>query len=98
MKLFRQVLFWVHLSAGLIAGLFIGVMSFTGVVLAFQDELVSWSEQDARQITPPPDGKRHSVDELQHKLREAQPEFRAASVALINSRSATVSFSAGRDA
>jgi len=50
MKLFRQILFWSHLTAGIMAGHFIGVMCFTGTVLAFQDEIVIWAERDRRQI------------------------------------------------
>ena len=37
MPLFRRILFWTHLAAGLIAGLFIGIMFFTGATLAFED-------------------------------------------------------------
>ncbi len=117
MKLFRQILFWSHLAAGLTAGLFIGVMSFTGTTLAFEDELVTWAERDARQVTPPAilpsdssaktsattealakqGATRLSLADLQHKLREAQPEFRTASMTLQNDPTAAVAFSAGRD-
>lgn len=117
MKLFRKILFWSHLAAGLTAGLFIGVMSFTGTTLAFEDEIVTWAERDARQVTPPAilpsdssaktsatteslakqGATRLSLADLQHKLREAQPEFRTASMTLQNDPTAAVAFSAGRD-
>ncbi len=97
MKLFRQILFWAHLAAGLAAGLFVGIMSFTGTVLAFEDEIVAWAERDARQVVPPTDATRLSFTELQRKLREAQPEFRSASVTLQNDATAAIAFSAGRD-
>ena len=44
MKFFRQLLFWSHLAAGLIAGISIGIMCFTGAVLAFEHEIVEWTE------------------------------------------------------
>jgi len=97
MKLFRSILFWTHLVAALITGLFIGVMCFTGTILAFQDEITGWGERDAGQIVPPANSSRLPLDALTRKLREAQPEFRAASIGLLNSPSATVSFSAGRE-
>jgi uncharacterized iron-regulated membrane protein len=52
MKTFRTMLLWAHLFAGLAAGFFIALMSFTGLVLAFEEELVAWSEQDARRVEP----------------------------------------------
>lgn len=98
MKTFRQVLFWIHLIAGLIAGLSVAIMCFTGTVLAFEHEIVEWAERDARRVTPPAaDAPRLPLADLQARLREAQPEFRAASVTLQNDPSAAVTFSAGRD-
>ncbi len=97
MKLFRQILFWSHLAAGLIAGLFIGIMCFTGTVLAFEDEIVAWAERDARQVITPAEATRLPLADLQRKFREAQPEFRSASVTLLNNPAAAVSFSAGRE-
>ncbi|HQY05526.1 MAG TPA: PepSY-associated TM helix domain-containing protein [Lacunisphaera sp.] len=98
MKTFRQILFWSHLVAGLIAGLSIGVMCFTGTLLAFEHEIVEWAERDARRVTPPAaDAARLPLGELQRKLREAQPEFRAASITVENDPVAAITFTAGRD-
>lgn len=97
MKLFRQILFWSHLAAGLFAGLFIGVMCFTGTTLAFEDEIVAWAERDAREVVPLATPTRLSFDELRGKLREAQPEFRATSITLQNDPAAAITFSTGRD-
>jgi len=98
MKTFRQILFWSHLVAGLIAGLSIGVMCFTGTLLAFEHEIVEWAERDARRVTPPAaDAARLPLGELQRKLREAQPAFRAASITVENDPVAAITFTAGRD-
>jgi uncharacterized iron-regulated membrane protein len=95
---FRRILFWVHLVAGLIAGVSIGIMCFTGTVLAFEQELVGWAERDARRVVPPADlSARLPLESLQRKLREAQPEFRPTGVTLQNDPAAAVVFSAGRD-
>ena len=50
---FRKVVFWIHLIAGVISGLVIGIMCLTGTALAFEKQLVAWSERDARQIAAP---------------------------------------------
>lgn len=95
---FRKILFWAHLAAGLIAGVSIGVMCFTGTVLAFEHEIVGWAERDARRVVPPADlNARLPLESLQRKLREAQPEFRPAGVTLQNDPAAAVVFSVGRD-
>jgi uncharacterized iron-regulated membrane protein len=95
--MFRKILFWTHLVAGLIAGLSIGIMCFTGTALAFEKELVAWSERDARRVTPPAvDTPRLSLDDLQRRLREAQPEARPTTVVLQNDPTIAVTFAAGR--
>eukprot|EP01034_Spumella_vulgaris_P011097 gene11097-14099_t len=94
---FRKFIFWLHLVAGLISGVSIGIMCFTGTVLAFEKQLVAWSERDARQITPPAPGTpRLTFAEMQAKLRAAQPEARPQSIVLQNDPSAAVAFTAGR--
>lgn len=38
----RSVLFWTHLSIGLLAGLIIALMSVTGVLLGFERQMIAW--------------------------------------------------------
>lgn len=93
---FRKVLFWVHLVAGLISGLAIAIMCFTGTMLAFEKEIIAWSERDARRIEVPAHAQRLSLDELQRRLRAAQPEARPASIVIQNDPAAAVAFTTGR--
>jgi uncharacterized iron-regulated membrane protein len=94
---FRKVLFWVHLVAGLISGLSIGVMCFTGTALAFEKDLIAWSERDARQVTPPSDGTpRLTLEQMQARLTAAQPEARPQSIVIQNDPTAAIAFTAGR--
>ena len=93
----RKILFWVHLTAGVIAGLAIGIMCFTGTALAFEKELVAWSENDARRVAvPAADAPRLSLEEMQRHLRAAKPEARPQTAILQNDPTAAVAFSAGR--
>lgn len=50
---FRKLLFWIHLAAGVLAGVSIAIMSLTGATLAFEKELLVWSERAVRVISIP---------------------------------------------
>ena len=93
---FRKTIFWAHLVAGVISGLAIGVMCFTGTALAFEKELIAWAERDARRVEPPVAAVRLPLEELQRRWREAHPEARTASLIIQNDPHAAVAFSAGR--
>lgn len=94
---FRKIIFWVHLVAGLLSGLAIGVMCFTGTILAFEKEIIAWSERDARRIEPPSENAaRLPLEELQRRFRGAQPEMRTANMVIQNDPRAAVAFGAGR--
>jgi uncharacterized iron-regulated membrane protein len=94
---FRKTIFWLHLIAGLVAGIAIGIMSFTGAALAFEKEIVAFAERDARRVTPPSaEAPRLSLVEMQRRLREAQPEARPTGVTLLNDPHAAVAFPTGR--
>jgi uncharacterized iron-regulated membrane protein len=94
---FRKVLFWIHLAAGIVSGLAIGIMCFTGTVLAFEKEVIAWSERDARQVpAPSPGTPRLTLDEMRAKLRDAQPEARPVSIVFQNDPQSAVAFTSGR--
>lgn len=96
---FRKILFWVHLTAGIISGLSVAIMCFTGTVLVFEKEITAWSERDARRVTPPSaNAARMPLDELQRRLREAHPDARPSSIVVYNDPGTAVAFSAGRTA
>ncbi|HEV3469834.1 MAG TPA: PepSY-associated TM helix domain-containing protein [Pyrinomonadaceae bacterium] len=56
MKRFRKVIFWCHLAAGSFAGLVVLVMSLTGVLLAYERQVVAWADARGLQIAPPAPG------------------------------------------
>lgn len=67
----RQFIFWTHLVIGIAAGLVIAVMCFTGVALAFEKEIVAWSDRDLRAVTPTAAGSSATVEEAFSKLPKA---------------------------
>lgn len=57
----RSVFFWAHLTAGVVAGLVILMMSATGVLLTYERQMIASAEAD---LVGPNAGTRLSVDEM----------------------------------
>lgn len=94
---FRRIFFWLHLTAGVVAGAVILVMSFTGAALAFEKQIIAWVEHDLRHVTPPSSGATHlSLDDLLARVREKQPDARPSSVTVDADPKAAVLVSFGR--
>ena len=73
MSLFRKVLFWTHLTVGVIGGLVILIMSATGVLLMYEKQITAWADTRNFQVTPSVAGAaRLPVEELLAKVRESQ--------------------------
>lgn len=70
MKLFRKTLFWLHLIAGVVAGLFILLMSLTGVLLTYERQML---EQATTPAVAPLEGSRLALDQLVDKAQSADP-------------------------
>lgn len=67
----RKILFWLHLVAGVVAGLVILVMAATGVLLSFERQITE--SVDGYQVTMPLDAKRLEPEALYAALQTAQP-------------------------
>lgn len=93
----RRILFWAHLVAGVIAGLAIGIMCFTGAALAFEKDLVAWAERDARRVTVPADATRLPLAVLGENVRAFAPDAKPLAITVAADPAAAVTFSLGRD-
>jgi len=79
----RKVIFWLHLIAGVIAGVVILIMSVTGAALAFEKEIIAWAERDARQVAVPTAATaRLSLDNLLAQAREKNSGGRPSGITL----------------
>ncbi len=56
----RKVVFWTHLVAGLVAGLVVFTLCFTGALITFDRQILNWAERDARALPPPSGAERVS--------------------------------------
>ena len=93
---FRQLVFWLHLVAGTIAGVVIFIMSATGVVLAFEKEIIAWAERDVRNVTVPTDARRIDLDDLLKRLRAERPGGRPTTITMDAAPNTAVLVSYGR--
>lgn len=94
---FRTILFWTHLVVGVAAGLIVALMALTGSALAFEKELVAWSERDARRIAvTSPGTSRLAVDDLLARVREQVPGGAPSSVTVYADPSFAAAISYGR--
>lgn len=95
----RKSIFWLHLAAGLTAGLVVAVMSFTGTALAFEHEIIARVERDALRVTPPPvNAPRLPVSELIKHARLAEPNSRPTAVTVSSDPAQVVLVAFGREA
>lgn len=91
MNRLRQALFWIHLASGLTAGLVIALLCATGVLLAFEKDIIAWAEQDTRRVEPPTlDAAPLSLAELEARFRQAAPAATVASIVAERDRQAAV--------
>jgi uncharacterized iron-regulated membrane protein len=42
--MFRKTIFWLHLGTGVVVGLVVAMMSFTGVLLTYERQLIEWAD------------------------------------------------------
>lgn len=75
MRLFRSVLFWLHLTAGVIAGIVVVIMSVTGVALTYQRQMQAWADKGEWQAPANADAtQRLTVEQIYARLRQAHPD------------------------
>ncbi len=95
----RKSIFWLHLAAGLTAGLVVAVMSFTGIALAFEHEIIARAERDNLRVTPPPpNAPRLPVSDLIKHARLAEPATRPTAVTVSSDPTQVVQVAFGREA
>ncbi|MPY87839.1 MAG: PepSY domain-containing protein [Luteitalea sp.] len=98
MKLFRSILFWCHLIAGVFAGVVIFVMSVTGVLLTYERQIMEWADTRTYDATPPtPSARRLPVETLLARVRNARPDVAPATLTVRADPAAPAALSLGRD-
>ncbi len=91
--MFRKILFWLHLSTGVIAGLVVLMMSVTGVILTYERQMLAWQER-AYFNEPANGASRLSAEQLLETGNDA--DFTASSIAYYNDSASPLVLRAGR--
>src|SRR5262245_14085095 len=94
----RKIIFWLHLTAGAVAGTVIFVMSVTGVLLAFERQIIAFLERDTRMVTPPvSDAPRLSLDSLVDNARKTVPTGAPSGITVSVDRTVATMVNFGRE-
>jgi len=96
MKAFRTLLFWLHLAAGVAAGLVILVMSATGAVLAFKPQILNQVDRAVRFVEPA-GTPRLTPSQLLAAAEAFRPGVQPATLVLDRDPSASAAVGFGRD-
>lgn len=96
MKTFRKILFWMHLTAGLTAGVIIFIMCVTGALLSFERQIIEYSEKDVR-YTAVREGTKLGPQQVVEKLRDARPDAKPTAMSITNEPGAAWAFTLGRE-
>jgi uncharacterized iron-regulated membrane protein len=91
----RRVVLWMHLSAGVAAGLVVLVMSVTGVLLAYEKQMIRWA--DGYTASPAPGQARLPLDTLVARAVAERPAAATGSIVVRRDPLAPVEISAGRE-
>lgn len=98
MKIFRRILFWLHLSSGVIAGTAIFIMCVTGALLAFESNILEFAERDMRVVeVPAENAQRLPVQEIIAKIIETKPNAKPSNITLQNDKNAAAVVALGRE-
>ncbi len=73
MKLFRTVLFWMHLACGTVAAVVILIMCVTGVALTYEKQMLEWADRRAWTAPSPAGARQLSPETLLAQVAAAQP-------------------------
>ena len=93
----RKLFFWIHLAAGVMAGVVILAMSVTGVLLAFERQIVGWAERDLRATQSEAAGRLLPVSAIVAAAVAASPDAKPSNVILRADPHAPVTVAFGRE-
>jgi uncharacterized iron-regulated membrane protein len=96
----RSMVFWCHLVCGVFAGVVILIMSVTGVLLAYERQIMEWADTWRYDVAPTSGATvdRPSVELLLARVAEARPDITPTALTLHADPAAPAALALGRDA
>jgi uncharacterized iron-regulated membrane protein len=92
----RKTLFWCHLITGCLAGSIVLIMSITGILLAYERQIMNWVDRGARSLPPTPGASRLPMDAMLAQVT-SQNTGTPSAVTLRSDTAAPAEVSFGRD-
>ena len=92
----RTVFFWLHLTAGLAAGVVVLIMSVTGVLLTYEKQLVYYADTRNLAVAVPAGGARLPIDELLARVRATRLVAEPSAVTVRRDPAAPVALTVGQ--
>ncbi len=93
----RKTFFWLHLTAGVTAGIVILLMSATGVFLAFERQIVAFAERDVRATAADTSRAPVPLSRIIAAAASAAPDAKPSNVVIRSDRLAPVAVAFGRE-
>lgn len=93
----RKFIFWLHLIAGVFAGIVIFVMSVTGVLLAYQKQMTEWADRDFWPAAATASGPQLPVSAVVAKAAEKQAGSAPTAVTFYSNPAAPAMVAAGQN-
>ena len=94
----RTVFFWLHLTAGLLAGVVVLIMSATGVLLTFEKQVIYYADTRQVDLTPPATGAALPIDEILARVRATGLVAEPSAVAIRRDPAAPIALTVGQGA
>lgn len=94
----RDAIFWMHLSAGVVTGIFILIMSVTGTLLAFEPQIIAFADSHVSSVSAP-EGvvSPLSLETLLVKAKALKPDENPESLAVRAKPNSSVAVGFGRN-
>ncbi|MEP6901656.1 MAG: PepSY-associated TM helix domain-containing protein [Actinomycetota bacterium] len=97
MQKVRKIIFWLHLIAGVLAGIFIFIMCVSGALLSFESNILSAAESKMRSVKPPAENaQKLSINEILSKVQIAKPDAKPSAITFQNDKTAAATIALGR--
>ena len=91
----RSVFFWLHLAAGLLAGILVLTMSVTGVALTYERQLAKWSDRQFQSVRLGA-AERLPVEQLLEQFKRQRPDTEPAGLTVSSIPTDPVAVAAGQ--
>lgn len=92
----RTILFWLHLTAGVIAGAIIFLMSVTGVLLTYEKQMLDWADMSQLKSINAPVSSHLTADSLIHIASAAKAGATPATITFRSDSSSPAQVSFGQ--